>query len=210
MRGIVLLCFLVFSCAPISSQSGLSAECPQTLILLARSCPGDRAFAPNLQSGSRIKVTNPINGRSATLAVYKDPSVSELCLPERVFSYLSKEPFRARVEVLRCGIDNIKDCPSVIEGLASYYSHAHHGKRTSYGIEFDMYGLYAASKDVPLGSELIVKNLKNGLEVKVKVVDRGPFKPGRVLDLSYEAARRIDMLKDGVVQVQARVLRCGD
>lgn len=73
-----------------------------------------------------------------------------------------------------------------------------------------MYGYYAAHKELPLGTLLEVKNLKNGRTVRVKVIDRGPFKPERVLDLSYSAARDLDMVKDGVVEVQAIVLRCGD
>ncbi|MCS7083800.1 MAG: septal ring lytic transglycosylase RlpA family protein [Aquificaceae bacterium] len=210
MREGILLALALSSCAPLMSERETSVNCPKELSLLARPCPSERALASNVQSGSKIRVLNPSNGKSATLAVYKDQSVLGLCLPERVFNYLSTEPFQAQIQVLRCGLDDSRYCPKVIKGLASYYAHAHHGRKTAYGIEFDMHGLYAASKDVPLGSELLVRNLKNNLEVKVKVIDRGPFKPGRVLDLSYEAARRINMLKDGVVQIEAHVLRCGD
>ncbi|MFZ8860766.1 MAG: septal ring lytic transglycosylase RlpA family protein [Thermocrinis sp.] len=57
---------------------------------------------------------------------------------------------------------------------------------------------------------LRVRNLKNRKEVEVKVIDRGPFKEGRVLDLSEGAARKFGMIGDGVVPVEAVVLRCGD
>ncbi len=110
----------------------------------------------------------------------------------------------------RCGIDDRRECPAYIRGLASYYGEDYHGREIPYGISYDMHGLYAASPDLPLGTLLKVKNLKNGKEVVVKVIDRGPFKGNRVLDLSYSAAKSLDMLREGVVEVEARVIRCGD
>ena len=70
--------------------------------------------------------------------------------------------------------------------------------------------MYAAHRELPLGTLLRVRNLKNGREVVVKVIDRGPFKEDRVLDLSEGAARKLGMIRDGVVPVEAVVLRCGD
>ena len=67
----------------------------------------------------------------------------------------------------------------------------------------------AAHRTLPFGTILLVKNLKNGRTVKVKVVDRGPFVRGRDLDLSYAAARKIGMISHGVVPFEAKVLRCG-
>ncbi len=175
-----------------------------------RYCFTDRAYSNLVQTGSRVRVTNLENGRSITIAVYRDESMTGVCVPDKHANLLGKAPARAKLEILRCGIDNITTCPPYIRGLASWYGHPYHGRQATYGQIYDMYGLYAASRDLPLGTLLRVRNLRNGKEVEVKVIDRGPFKSERVLDLSYEAAQRLDMLKDGVVEVEAKVLRCGD
>jgi rare lipoprotein A len=94
--------------------------------------------------------------------------------------------------------------------MASWYGEPYHGRESSYGIIFDKEGMYAAHRELPLGTLLRVRNLKNGREVEVKVIDRGPFKEGRVLDLSEGAARKLGMIGDGEVPVEAEVLRCGD
>ncbi|WP_456382054.1 septal ring lytic transglycosylase RlpA family protein [Persephonella sp.] len=100
-------------------------------------------------------------------------------------------------------------CPEVIRGYASYYGKNFHGKKTASGEKYSMYKLSAAHRFLPFGTVLIVENLKNGKKVRVVVNDRGPFVKGRVLDLSYKAARKLGMLRDGVVPVKAVVVRCG-
>lgn len=72
-----------------------------------------------------------------------------------------------------------------------------------------MYKYTAAHRYLPFGSILLVKNLKNGRTVKVRVNDRGPFVRGRVIDLSYAAAKKLGILRAGVVPVIVQVLRCG-
>jgi rare lipoprotein A len=93
---------------------------------------------------------------------------------------------------------------NVIVGLASYYGAEFHGKRTSSGEVFDMYKLTAAHRDLPFGTRVLVTNLKNGRSVVVKINDRGPFVEGRIIDLSFEAARRIGMT--GVEKVKLLIL----
>jgi rare lipoprotein A len=91
-------------------------------------------------------------------------------------------------------------------GVASWYGPGFHTKQTSNGERFDMYAMTAAHKSLPLPSWVEVKNLRNGRSVTVRVNDRGPFKDGRIIDLSYSAAEKLDMLRDGTTFVEVRAL----
>src|SRR5690606_30787888 len=79
-------------------------------------------------------------------------------------------------------------------GKASYYAAKYNGRRTASGEKFRNSKLTAAHKSLPFGTKVKVTNLRNGKSVKVRINDRGPFVPGRIIDLSKKAARRIDML----------------
>lgn len=185
-------------------------NCPKTIRTEGFYCGEDRAYSGLVQSGSRVRVENLSTGKSATLAVFRREGLEGVCLPESLRSLLGPGPFPARLHVERCGVDDRKTCPVALRGLASYYGEPYHGRRTPYGVNYDMHGYYAASPDLPLGSLLRVRNTKNGREVTVKVVDRGPFKGGRVLDLSYRAAVELQMIGEGLAEVEVQVLRCGD
>jgi rare lipoprotein A len=91
-------------------------------------------------------------------------------------------------------------------GLASWYGDYHHGQRTASGEVFDMRQLTAAHRTLPLGTRLRVTNLQNGRMVRVRVNDRGPYVPGRILDLSREAAWVLGMEERGVVPVRLDVV----
>ena len=95
------------------------------------------------------------------------------------------------------------------DGNASYYADRYHGRTTASGERFDVDALTAAHKTMAFGTVVRVTNLKNGKSVTVRVNDRGPYVGGRVIDLSPAAARRIDMIRDGVVPVKLQVLRDG-
>lgn len=94
----------------------------------------------------------------------------------------------------------------VFYGKASYYADAFHGKLTASGEVFDMNKLTAAHKTLPFGTILNVRNLKNGKSVIVKVNDRGPFAGSRVIDLSKAAAQALDMIRDGVIDVEVTIM----
>jgi len=94
-------------------------------------------------------------------------------------------------------------------GIASWYGREFHGKKTASGEKFDMNELTAAHKTLPLGSVIMVKNLDNGNVVKVRVNDRGPFKGKRILDLSFAAAKKLNMVSDGEAMVGIKVLGAG-
>lgn len=89
-------------------------------------------------------------------------------------------------------------------GIASYYAKKFHGRRTASGEIFDMYKLTAAHRTLPFGTRVLVTNLTNGKSVVVKINDRGPFIKGRIIDLSYEAARRIGIT--GIAKVKLVII----
>jgi rare lipoprotein A len=127
-----------------------------------------------------------------------------------------------RVEPLRVGGPNkpyevlgqryapyASDVPLQENGLASWYGTKFHGQPTSSGEPYDMYGMTAAHKTMPIPSYARVRNPANGREVVVRINDRGPFAAGRVIDLSYTAALKLGVLR-GVTPVQVQRLTFDD
>ncbi|MDY6854767.1 MAG: septal ring lytic transglycosylase RlpA family protein [Thermodesulfobacteriota bacterium] len=92
-------------------------------------------------------------------------------------------------------------------GIASWYGSDFHGKKTSSGEIYNMYDLTAAHKTLPLGTYVRVTNLNNKRSAKVKINDRGPFIKGRIIDLSYTAAKKIDMVESGTAKVKVEILK---
>jgi rare lipoprotein A len=97
-----------------------------------------------------------------------------------------------------------------IEGIASYYANDFNGKQTSNGEIFDMNALTAAHRTFPFGTKVRVTNLENNKIVVVRVNDRGPFKEGRMMDLSMGAAKEIDLIRTGTARVRLEVLEWGN
>jgi rare lipoprotein A len=91
-------------------------------------------------------------------------------------------------------------------GTASWYGSDFHGKETSSGEVYNMHAMTAAHKTLPLGVYVKVQNRKNGREIVVRVNDRGPFVDGRIIDLSYSAARNLGVVKSGTALVQIEAL----
>jgi rare lipoprotein A len=97
----------------------------------------------------------------------------------------------------------------VERGVASWYGPGFHEEFTSNGEPYDMYGMTAAHKTLPLPCFVQVTNLSNGKSVVLRVNDRGPFKEGRIIDLSRTAAAKLDMLRAGTALVEVRALTVG-
>ena len=95
-------------------------------------------------------------------------------------------------------------------GIASWYGMQFHEKRTSDGETYDMYAMTAANKAVPIPCYARVTNLKNGKSVIVKINDRGPFVSNRIIDLSYAAASKLEMLGNGTALVDVQAVGPGD
>lgn len=87
-------------------------------------------------------------------------------------------------------------------GKASYYANKFHGRKTASGEIYHKDRLTAAHRSLPFGTRLKVTNLSNGREVVVRVNDRGPYVKGRIIDVSYAAAKRLSMTGKGVVRVR--------
>jgi rare lipoprotein A len=87
-------------------------------------------------------------------------------------------------------------------GTASWYGGFHHGRKTASGERFDMHAMTAAHRSLKLGTVLRVTNLDNGRTASVRINDRGPYKPGRIIDLSAAAARELGMKQDGLAWVR--------
>ena len=94
----------------------------------------------------------------------------------------------------------------VQKGIASWYGKKFHGRRTSSGETYDMYAMTAAHKSLPLPTYVEVTNLKNKRSIIVKVNDRGPFHDNRIIDLSYTAARKLDIVANGTGLVEVRAI----
>ena len=96
---------------------------------------------------------------------------------------------------------------AVLTGNASWYGRAHQGRKTASGEPFDMNALTAAHRTLPLGTRVLVTNLRNGRTVEVRINDRGPQIPDRIIDLSYAAARALDAVGNGVFRVRIAVMQ---
>jgi rare lipoprotein A len=95
---------------------------------------------------------------------------------------------------------------AVETGRASWYGKAHQGKRTASGERFDMHALTAAHRTLPFGTMVRVTDLKSGRSVDVRINDRGPYRRDRIIDLSYEAARKLGFVSRGTTRVEISVL----
>jgi len=93
-----------------------------------------------------------------------------------------------------------------VYGIASWYGRDFHGRKTASGEIYNMRAHTAAHKTLPFGTFVRVTNLKNGRRTTVRINDRGPFVRGRIIDLSYMAARDIGILEAGVQKVRMEVL----
>ena len=98
----------------------------------------------------------------------------------------------------------------VLVGTSSYYGTAFHGKLTANGEIFDMYGVTAAHKTLPLNTVVRVTNLDNTNSIILRINDRGPYIQGRILDCSYGAAKKLGFVNDGMANIEMKVIEWGD
>lgn len=109
--------------------------------------------------------------------------------------------------LFRKGPKPIEPVPGASQiGVASWYGPGFHGRRTANGEVYDQYGLTAAHRTLPHGTWVEVTNLANDRAVRVRINDRGPYVDDRVIDLSYTAAQRLDMVRTGIAPVRVEVV----
>jgi rare lipoprotein A len=123
--------------------------------------------------------------------------------PDPILSVGNKSPYT----VNGVSYDILEDTRNYREqGIASWYGTKFHGHKTSNGEIYDLYQASAAHKTLPIPSYARVTNLDNGRSVVVRVNDRGPFHPDRLIDLSYAAAVKLDYMESGTARVEVEVL----
>ena len=98
----------------------------------------------------------------------------------------------------------------VLKGVSSFYAEDFHGKLTANGEVYDMYGVTAAHKTLPLGTVCRVTNLANSKSLILRINDRGPYIKGRILDCSYGAAKKLDFINQGTTKVKIEIIEWGD
>ena len=98
----------------------------------------------------------------------------------------------------------------IIKGISSFYAEDFHGKLTANGEVYDMYGLTAAHKTMPLNTICRVTNLENNKSLILRINDRGPYTKGRILDCSSGAAKKLDFINQGTTKVKIEVIEWGD
>ncbi len=131
-------------------------------------------------------------------------------VPRRVLRVLLLAPFLLPAGCAHRGAIPVRAVPGAVEtGYASWYGKPFHGRRTASGEIYDMYDLTAAHKTLPFGTRVRVTRRDTGASVVVRINDRGPFVRGRIIDLSYAAAKRIGLDRDGVAPVRLAVLGGG-
>jgi rare lipoprotein A len=140
--------------------------------------------------------SRPPAGSAPPPAAPADPSAPrELRGWERPY-----EVFGERYYPLRSHEDYVE------EGLASWYGKDFHGKKTSNGEIYNMHAMTAAHKTLPLGIDVRVTNLNNGRQTVLRLNDRGPFVKGRIIDLSYAAAKELEVVGPGTAPVRVEAL----
>ncbi len=114
----------------------------------------------------------------------------------------------ATVDDILKSLSNENNACQIQKGYASWYGLRDSLMQTANGNVYNSDEIFAASKTLPFGSKVLVKNLYNGKELFVKIVDRGPYVKGRILDLSRGAAKELGMINAGVVPIKIYTLGC--
>ncbi len=191
--GICLSALLLSACAvePTSSRPPYRSPVPR---------PGPAATSPQASAPMLDKDRPPAAGEiPPNLSAIPD-AVPEPVERSKYGNPSSYEVFGKRYQVLT-------DARGFKErGHASWYGKKFHGRRTSSGEKYDMFAMSAAHKTLPIPSFARITNLSNGKSVVVRVNDRGPFHDGRIVDLSYTAASKLDLITHGSAEVELEVV----
>jgi len=153
--------------------------------------------------------------RATLLNVVPSHSFPSLSLPKVSFPSLPlRSPSREKRETVKVEDEGLpviipQDEKAIQTGIASWYGPGFHGRRTANGEVYNQHALTAAHRTLPMGTRAVVTNVATGESVEVRINDRGPYKYGRVIDLSSEAARRIGMWASGTAPVRVEVLNPG-
>jgi len=195
-RAALLLAVLAAGCSTTPPVTAPTEPSP------AQPAPAEQAAPEPPRKGGYYKDDGPHETPPANLGAVPDavPRVEPLHRyanrPYTVFGrdyvpLARRQPFRQR-------------------GLASWYGKRFHGQRTASGEPYDMYAMTAAHPTLPIPSYARVTHVGSGRSVVVRVNDRGPFHPGRIIDLSYVAAYKLGYIQSGHAQVEVEVVLPGE
>jgi rare lipoprotein A len=181
------------------------------LLLTLAGCGGHPTRISDQSAASR-KNTSVVQKRGG--AYYKDDGPSD-DIPDNLDSIPDAQPRleplhraanRPYVVLGKSYVPNTTLKPVRQRGIASWYGKKFHGQKTSIGEPYDMFAMTAAHPTLALPSYARVTNLSNGQSVVVRVIDRGPFHAGRIIDLSYAAAYRLGYVNNGSTMVEVRTV----
>ncbi len=185
----------------MAKRLSLLASLSALLFLVACSSPGpSRQDASAVSPGGGYYLNDgPMKGISqATIDAIPEP------VPKREPIYKwSTRPYKVMGKTF---VPMTEMSPYKARGVATWYGTRYHGRKTATGETYDMLQMTAAHPTLPLPSYVKVTNLENGKSVVVRVNDRGPFLHGRLIDLSYAAARRLDFVNKGNAKVEVELL----
>ncbi len=161
----------------------------------------DRIPEPRLRLAGLLLLASAIGGCSAPAAMPKLP-------PTEAPEPLSRQGNPSSYVALGVRYHVLESAEGYVErGLASWYGPQFHGRKTSSGEVFDMHQATAAHKTLPLPTWVQVTHLETDRSITVRVNDRGPFKEGRIIDLSFQAAKELGIHVEGIAPVEVRTIR---
>lgn len=172
------------------------------------SCSSVKKYMPTLPSGSDPvpSISGGLPGDGAGRKLNAKDIQDAVVKDEPRSRGGNKSPYRVNGRLYYV-LDDARDY--VARGVASWYGSKFHGNLTANGETYDMYAMSAAHRNLPLPTYVEVRNLDNGRTAIVRVNDRGPFVEDRIIDLSYAAAVKLDMLKSGTANVEVRAVFAG-
>jgi rare lipoprotein A len=192
-----------FKASPTGSDaSSVSSAVVSRVIKLLAVILGAASLAACAQS-------SVVSNRSASLTPsrqapsHQAPSRQVVSERDRTASFVANKRVAA-AHAAYTPHDNLAGPRTVSQGIASFYTE---GTQTANGEKFDTFQMTAAHPTLPFGTKLRVTNVANGQSVTVRINDRGPYVPGRVVDVSYSAARTLGMVGGGVAKVKLDVVQ---
>ncbi|WP_165177566.1 septal ring lytic transglycosylase RlpA family protein [Desulfovibrio sp. ZJ369] len=171
--------------------------------------------AKSRKSGTEAPAPSVKKSKKAASSVRKNKaavSKSKKAHKKQRSKATAKKQLRAKAKTARKSADNraiwLKRAQGseLLTGKASWYGRDFHGGSTASGVDYDMYTFTAAHRTLPIGTVVKVTDQDNGKSVMVCVTDRGPYVRGRIIDLSYAAARQLDLSRRGVGKVDLEVV----
>ena len=201
-------------------DSGIGWPAAVALALALAGCGGQPPRPPSNEEPAKT-ATKPVEGKKPAAVVqkkgggyYKDDgpadqipeNLEQLPDPEPKWEPLHKPATRPYVVLGREYTPNTSVKPYKARGIASWYGKKFHGQKTSIGEPYDMFAMTAAHTTLALPSYARVSNPKNGRSVVVRITDRGPFHVDRIIDLSYAAAYKLELINNGSGEVEVEAI----